>query len=135
MDHIETVSTADEVLAYIVRAEAQPNETEFITPSDVTQQVGFIVYGAGEGVEPHVHTPLSRQLVGTTEVLMVRRGHMMVDFFDDGRHKVATCELGTGDAVVLVSGGHGIRFVEDTILLEVKQGPYTGLQEKERFSE
>ncbi len=41
--------------------------------------------------------------------------------------------MSTGDILVLVSGGHGFRMLEDTVLMEVKQGPYTGLKEKERF--
>jgi len=41
--------------------------------------------------------------------------------------------LETGDIVMLVNGGHGFSLLEDTILFEIKQGPYTGLVEKERF--
>ena len=46
---------------------------------------------------------------------------------------VATRELLPGDIMLMVGGGHGFRMLEDTVLLEVKQGPYTGLDEKERF--
>jgi hypothetical protein len=35
--------------------------------------------------------------------------------------------------MIMVGGGHGFRMTEDTVLLEVKQGPYPGVQEKERF--
>jgi hypothetical protein len=57
-----------------------------------------------------------------------------VDLFDDARNFVATRELRTGDAILLVSGGHGFRMLEDTVLAEVKQGPYIGLAEKERYA-
>ena len=43
-------------------------------------------------------------------------------------------EVQEGDFVLLLGGGHGIKFREDTILLEVKQGPYKGESEKTRFS-
>jgi hypothetical protein len=33
----------------------------------------------------------------------------------------------------MVGGGHGFHMLEDTVLLEVKQGPYTGIDEKEHF--
>ena len=46
---------------------------------------------------------------------------------------IATRELATGDVMLMVGGGHGFRMLEDTVLLEVKQGPYTGVAEKERF--
>jgi hypothetical protein len=71
--------------------------------------------------------------VGTSEVLIVRKGRCEVDFFDDARSLVATRELGVGDVMLLLSGGHGFRVLEDTVFCEVKQGPYTGLVEKERF--
>jgi hypothetical protein len=35
--------------------------------------------------------------------------------------------------MLMVAGGHGFRMLEDTVILEVKQGPYTGEDEKERF--
>jgi hypothetical protein len=35
--------------------------------------------------------------------------------------------------MVAVNGGHGFRVLEDTVLLEIKQGPYPGGAEKERF--
>ena len=33
----------------------------------------------------------------------------------------------------MTGGGHGFCMLEDTVLLEIKQGPYTGLEEKEHF--
>jgi hypothetical protein len=56
-----------------------------------------------------------------------------MDIYDDDRRLVATRELRKGDIMLMVGGGHGFRMLEDTVLLEVKQGPYTGLDEKERF--
>ena len=35
--------------------------------------------------------------------------------------------------MLMIDGGHGFRMLEDTVFLEVKQGPYTGVDEKERF--
>ena len=70
---------------------------------------------------------------GTSEVLIVRRGRCEVDIYNDERQIVATRELRLGDVMIMVGGGHGFRMLEDTVLLEVKQGPYTGVDEKERF--
>ncbi len=38
-----------------------------------------------------------------------------------------------GDVILLASGGHGFEMIEDSEILEVKQGPYTGDQDKTRF--
>ncbi len=133
MTGIEQVVSNGRILAYIIRGETEPRETSFITPSEVNLQMGFVVYPTGGEVRPHVHLPLERRIQGTAEVLLVRKGRCELDVYGERREKVATYELRQGDVVLLVAGGHGIRMMEDTVFLEVKQGPYTGLVEKERF--
>jgi uncharacterized protein with PhoU and TrkA domain len=129
----EWISAAGQPLACIIRASAMPSETVFVTPNDYKQQVGFIAYPAGGVIKRHTHRPLERHIVGTSEVLVVRRGRAEIDIYDDGRQLIATRELKTGDVMLMVGGGHGFRILEDTVFLEVKQGPYTGIDEKERF--
>jgi len=46
---------------------------------------------------------------------------------------VAPCKLNVGDVMLMVGSGHGFRMLEDTVLLEIEQGLYTGEDEKERF--
>lgn len=133
MQHVEIISRDDRPLAYVISAELAPTETTFVTPPDFKQQVGFVVYPEGGEIARHVHKPLERHLVGTSEVLVVKSGRCLVDIYDDDRELVATRELGSGDIMLMVGGGHGFRMLEDTVLLEVKQGPYTGIDEKEHF--
>lgn len=120
-------------LVYLIRPEALPTQTTFLTPSEFKQQVGFIVYPAGGEVARHVHRDLERHLVGTSEVLIVKKGRCLMDIYTNEREFVQTRELIAGDIILMVSGGHGFRMLEDTVLLEVKQGPYTGIDEKVRF--
>lgn len=130
---VEHVYGEGKLVAIIVPHEYNPPTTDFVTTNDRNLQVGFIKYPAGGTIQPHVHLPLERHLVGTGEVLIVRSGKMEVSLFDDSRRLVRQRTLSAGDILVLVSGGHGFRMSEDTVLVEVKQGPYTGLAEKERF--
>jgi mannose-6-phosphate isomerase-like protein (cupin superfamily) len=133
MGPVEQIIWKDKPLAYIIRAEMAPGKTTFLTPSELNLQVGFVVYPAGGEVARHLHRPLERHIVGTSEVLVVKEGRCQMDIYDDDRRWVATRELRKGDIMLMVGGGHGFRMLEDTVLLEVKQGPYTGLDEKERF--
>lgn len=130
---IEHVRHGEQCLAIIIRNNFVPSDTTFLTPRDYKQQVGFVVYPAGGEVPRHVHLPVQRQLAGTSEVLLVRRGHCVADIYNDERELIASRELCEGDVILLVAGGHGFRMLTDTVLLEVKQGPYTGIEEKERF--
>ena len=130
---IEHITWNGEPLCYIVRAELNPEQTTFLTPPEFKQQVGYIVYPAGGEIARHIHRPLERHLVGTSEVLVVKKGRCLIDIYNDDRELVATRELYPGDVMLMVGGGHGFRMLEDTVFLEIKQGPYTGLDEKEQF--
>ncbi len=117
----------------IVRAEPIPDRTTFYTPRHFSLQVGNIVYPAGGEIPRHVHRPAIRYIAGTSEVLVVQKGRMILDIYTDDQAFLCAREVGSGDVVLLLSGGHGFHLLEDTVLLEVKQGPYAGLQEKELF--
>ena len=134
MGTIERITHDEQVLAIIVPADHGPADSQFITPDDYKQQVGFIVYPADGEIVPHLHHELERNLHGTSEVLLVKSGRCEVDFYLDDKSFYCSRELRPGDVLILVSGGHGFRMIEDTVFLEVKQGPYIGPQEKERFS-
>ena len=130
---VEIIDHEGQPLTYLVRTTEAPRETTFLTPPEFKQQVGFVVYPAGGEIPRHVHRPIERRLVGTSEVIFVHRGSCILDVYSDDRELVASRRLEPGDLMLMVGGGHGFRMLEDTVLLEIKQGPYTGLDEKERF--
>lgn len=130
---VEVIRAGDQPLTYIVRGGQLPDRTTFLTPPEFKQQVGYVVYPAGGEIARHVHRALERHLIGTSEVLVVLKGHAWIDIYDDSHSLVASSELHQGDVMLMVGGGHGFRMIEDTVFLEIKQGPYTGLEEKERF--
>jgi hypothetical protein len=133
MNAIEPIWEGQTLLAYVVRADATDTTTSFFTGDDASFQAGFVVYPAGGSVVPHVHLPVVRTVVGTSELLLVRSGRCVVDIYSEDRTLVASRQLETGDLVLSISGGHGFRMLEDTVLFEVKQGPYSGQAEKARF--
>ena len=130
---METIEDGGTVLAYLIRGGTHPSRTTFVTPDDCNLQVGYVVYSAGSEIPRHIHLPIERHLVGTNEVLLLQRGRCEVDIYTADRRLVATRPMEVGDLLVTVHGGHGFRVFEDTVLLEVKQGPYPGGSEKERF--
>lgn len=130
---LERIPADGPLLALIVSGGDDPRETTFPTPPELGLQLGFVVYPARGEIARHDHRPLERTVVGTPEVLVVRSGRCEIDLYDHERRHVATRELRGGDVILIAGGGHGFRMLEDTVLLEVKQGPYVGLEEKERF--
>lgn len=132
-DLVEHITWHDQHVATIIRDNYKPDKTTFVTPDSYYQQAGFVVYPQGGKVKRHSHLPLQRHLVGTPEALMVRKGKVEVDLFSLDKEFLGTWTLDQGDLILLVAGGHSCRCLEDTVLLEIKQGPYTGLVEKEHF--
>jgi hypothetical protein len=130
---IDSIDVGGGAYCHIVRARTRSDETCFFTPPDADLQVGLVIHGRGHEIPRHEHHRVVRQLIGTGEVLLVQRGRCEIDFYDQNRVCVATRELGVGDIAILLGGGHGLRMLEDTVLLEVKQGPYGGVGEKILF--
>ena len=58
---------------------------------------------------------------------------MRVDFYSDVKVRLDSRELVGGDWIVLLAGGHGIELLEPSVLIEVKNGPYAGEEDKIRF--
>jgi hypothetical protein len=130
---VEVFTDGGALLAYLIRHDSTSETTQFITSDDSNFQAGFVVYPSGGRVQAHIHLPVTRTVVGTSELLIIRSGRCIVDVYADDRRLIASREMQPGDSMLSVGGGHGFRMIEDTVLLEVKQGPYGGLAEKEKF--
>jgi len=130
---VEVVEKDGTVFSYIIKGGHLPDKTTFLTPSNFNQQLGYIVYQGGGEIKKHTHLPVERHTVGTSEVLFVMKGLAEIDIYDDSHNLVVTRKLEMGDVLLMVQGGHGFRMIEDTVFLEIKQGPYGGLGEKEHF--
>ena len=133
MDNVEIITAKGQTLCYVIRGNSQPKQTTFITPPDSKQQVGFIVYPKDGVIHRHIHRQLERHIVGMAEVLVVRSGHCQIEVYDEEKNPVTVRDLYQNDVVVMVAGGHGFQIKEDTVLLEIKQGPYLGADDKELF--
>lgn len=134
MGKIEEVKKKDRMLAMIIRNDYQCEGVDFITPGDYSQQVAYMHHPTGKDIDAHIHNLVHRNVVMTQEVLFIKKGILRVDFYDDYEDYLESRELHAGDIILLVSGGHGFHVVEEVEMIEVKQGPYSGEQDKKRFS-
>ena len=130
---IERIIHGDRELALIVRRDYHRDGIEFFTPGTYSQQVGYMNRPAGHTIDPHVHKPVMRQVEFTKEVLLIRSGRVRVDFYSDAREYLESSILEAGDVILLAYGGHGFVMLEPTEMIEVKQGPYAGDEDKARF--
>ena len=130
---IETISSGATTLGIIVRAQFTTDGIEFLTPREFSQQLAYMKRPTGYVIQPHVHNPVRRELYFTKEVLFIRSGKVRVDFYSDAQDYLESRLLGAGDVVLLAHGGHGFQIIEEAEIIEVKQGPYVGEQDKTRF--
>jgi mannose-6-phosphate isomerase-like protein (cupin superfamily) len=131
--NFECISENNSILAYLIYNSENPNKTTFITTPDLNFQAGFIIYPEGSEIPRHFHHPVQRSIQGTSEVIIIREGTCIVDIYTSTKELIASRPMDKGDIVMFFSGGHGFRITENTVLFEIKQGPYPGTEEKERF--
>jgi mannose-6-phosphate isomerase-like protein (cupin superfamily) len=129
----ETIQCLDKILALILRSTYRSNGIDFFTPGDFSQQLGYMNRPEGYVIPPHVHNPVPREVQYTKEVLFIKSGRVRVDFYDDNQTYLESRVLEAGDVILLAYGGHGFEMLEPTEMIEVKQGPYAGDQDKIRF--
>jgi hypothetical protein len=130
---IEHIFHEDSLLAIIIHSNYHKEGIEFFTPNDFSQQIAYMNRPAGYKITPHIHNKLQREVFYTQEVLFIKKGTVKVDFYDECQNHVDTRTLKTGDVILLASGGHGFQMFEQTEIIEVKQGPYAGDNDKTRF--
>lgn len=130
---IERIEYDGTLLAMIIRAEYSSDGIEFFTPPEFSQQLAYMNRPKGHVVDSHEHNLVPREVSLTQEVLIMRSGRVRVDFFDNDRNYLESRELGSGDVILLASGGHGLTMLEQSELIEVKQGPFAGDDDKVRF--
>ena len=133
MQGVEIIKKRDVTLGIIVRNEYRQEGVSFITPNELSQQVAYMRHPDGKVIDAHVHNMVHRNVVLTQEVLFIKKGKLRVDFYDDYKDYIQSVVLQAGDTILLVSGGHGFKVLEEVEMIEVKQGPYTGDLDKTRF--
>jgi len=130
---IEYINHQNKLLSVIIRTQFENDGIEFFTPNDFSQQLAYMKRPKNYVIPPHVHNPITREVEFTQEVLFIKSGRVRVDFYDDDRNYLESRILNQGDVILLAHGGHGFVMLEESEMIEVKQGPYAGEQDKTRF--
>lgn len=116
--------------AIIVPAAFDEQGIQFFTPNEFSQQLASMSHPAGKVIAPHTQNPARRESILTQEALFIRKGKLRVDFYSQQQEYRRSRILGCGDVILLIAGGHGYEVLEDLNMVEVKQGPYGGEQDK-----
>ena len=132
-EQVERVYSDQMLIAIIIRSEFNESGVSFFSPFEFSQQLGILIHPSGFEVKPHVHKKISRDVQVTQEVLHLIRGKVEIVLYDEEQRLIRTCILNSGDTILLAFGGHGLRVLEPAKIVEIKQGPYAGMDDKEYF--
>ncbi|MCX5709292.1 MAG: hypothetical protein NT088_00960 [Candidatus Omnitrophica bacterium] len=130
---IENITDKNKTIAIIVYNNYEEDGIKHFSPPEFPLQVGCMKRPKGYKITPHLHNPVSRATSATQEVLFIRKGTIRVDFYSSKRKFIQSRKLSAGDAVLFAEGGHAIDVLEEAVIIEVKNGPYSEENDKTRF--
>ena len=130
---LKEIKHQDNTIAIIIYAGYHNEGITFFTPDEFSQQLAYMNRPEGYRIDPHIHRKVDRKVQLTQEVLFVKRGKVKVDFYTNNKEYIQSQILTAGDVILLASGGHGLTMLEESEIIEVKQGPYAGEKDKEIF--
>ena len=122
------------MLALIVRARYRRKKgITFFTQNESTQQFGYMKHKRDHIIMPHLHKKRLTKIYYTSEVILILKGILRVDFYNKFKKYLFSKILKPSDIIMLVSGGHGFKILKDVEMLEIKQGPYNLIKDKIKF--
>jgi hypothetical protein len=130
---IQEILKDGSILAMILRVNYHSEGIKFFTPNDFSQQLGYMNRPKGYKILPHLHNRVIRNVEFTNEVLLIKSGKVRVNFYDENKIYFQSEILNKGDVILLVKGGHGFEMLEQSEMIEIKQGPYVNDKDKTQF--
>jgi hypothetical protein len=132
---IENIKHKKKLYALIVRKKFRiKSGVNFFTSQDATQQFGYMKHKKNHLIMPHKHNKRLTKILITTEVIILFKGILRVDFYGKKNEYLFSKKVYAGDIIMLVNGGHGFKVLKDVEMLEVKQGPYSLAADKVKFN-
>ena len=133
-DLVKKIEFDGKTFAIIIKNNYSKDGVEFFTPNDFSQQLAYMKHPQGKKIDAHLHNVVKREVSYTKEVLVIRKGKLRVDFYRDDKSYIESHIVEQGDIILLAFGGHGFECLEEVEMIEIKQGPYLGEQDKVRFA-
>ena len=105
----------------------------FFTSKESTQQFGYMKHKKNHLIMPHKHNKRLTKILITTEVIILFKGILRVDFYNNKKKYLFSNTIKKNDILILLTGGHGFKTLNNCKFIEVKQGPYNIKKDKFKF--
>jgi hypothetical protein len=131
----EIKSDDGKIIAIVARRDFRKDGVNFVSKRDFPLQLGISSYKQGATIKAHFHIEKEITINKIQEVVHIKSGRTVVNLYDLNGKKFKSVELSDGDTILFVDGGHGFEMLENTKIIEVKQGPYFGRDKDKRMIE
>ena len=132
---IKKIIYKNKLLALIVRGKYRnKGGINFFTSKSNTQQFGYMKHKKNYIIKPHNHNQRLTKILKTTEVILLLKGSLRVDFYNNKKKYLFSNIINEKDIIMLVHGGHGFKVLKNVEMIEVKQGPYSLASDKTKFN-
>mgnify|MGYP001569458735 CR=1 FL=1 len=126
-DGIEPIYYQKKEVACVYRKTITVKNIRFLTTPDNAFQIGIHDRKLPIKLSPHTHNcPKPLSIPEIQELLFVIKGKIRIRIVTDTKKLIAKKLLSEGDAVLFKSQAHGVEFLGNARVFEVKQGPYPG---------
>jgi len=132
---IEKIEWNGKIFALILHGNFEKDGVNFFTYKENPLQLGMLKHKSGIKIKPHIHKTSLKKIDSMQEVLHIEHGKVEANFYDNNGEKIGSSILNSGDTILLINGGHGFKILEDSKIIEIKQGPYSGVTEDKEYLE
>ncbi len=117
------------ILARLITADDSKPGLNFFCNDEDFLQVGTWCYGEETVLKAHAHNVVERAINRTQEAVVVVKGAVRATIYGEDGEPLERVDIGPGEALILLAGGHGYEIREpDTVVYEIKNGPYPGAE-------
>jgi len=132
---IKKIVYKNKLFALIVRGKYRKKRgINFFTSKNSIQQFGYMKHKKNYVIKPHKHNQRLTKILKTTEVILLLKGSLRVDFYNNKKKYLFSNIINEKDIIMLVHGGHGFKVLKNVEMIEVKQGPYSLASDKTKFN-
>lgn len=127
---IEKIYNNNKQIAVIVRNKFKKKGMHFLTNNNMSLQLGFFFHKKGYKVKNHYHLNVKKIIKKNTEVLYVKKGKLKIAFYTKKKEKILYKFLKKGDLIYIFDDAHELFILENSEIIEIKQGPYDPKKDK-----
>ena len=123
---IKEISFENQLYAFVCSLNDVSKGLEFLSDDTDFIQLGTWNYEKNFSTVPHYHLEHDKPSNLTQEVVLVHKGSVKCRLFTKEGNYVDEVDINEGELIVQIYGVHEYIMNEDSIVLEIKNGPYYG---------